>query len=143
MTTPITIRRFTGNAAHLPSDEQHVILAMADAFGVPATLLAAIRLAENGREARAFGILSIPDCDTYGAQCRACAETIKNNLGRFTNATKASPWSADGTLSDAYLAFLQSRYAPMGAANDPGNLNSSWLTNVTRVYRTSGVEVLR
>lgn len=36
------------------------------------------------------------------------------------------------------LAQIQAKYAPLGAANDPGNLNSNWLTNTTILYGELG-----
>ncbi len=36
------------------------------------------------------------------------------------------------------LAQIQAKYAPLGAANDPGNLNSNWLTNTTILYAELG-----
>lgn len=31
-----------------------------------------------------------------------------------------------------FIEFLGSRYAPIGATNDPNNLNKNWITNVKR-----------
>ena len=36
------------------------------------------------------------------------------------------------------LAQIQAKYAPLGAANDPGNLNSNWLTNTRILYAELG-----
>lgn len=36
------------------------------------------------------------------------------------------------------LAQIQAKYAPLGAANDPGGLNSNWLTNTTLLYGELG-----
>lgn len=36
------------------------------------------------------------------------------------------------------LAQIQARYAPLGVANDPSNLNSNWLHNTTAVYAELG-----
>lgn len=134
----MTWPRFEGAASALPHEEQLVIVATADGWHVPPTLLAAIRLAENGGPGREFGILD-RGTHTYGEQCRLCAETIANNLTRYTNATKLSPWGPDGTLTEGFLAFLQVRYAPLAAPNDPENLNSNWYRNVSRLYRGSTV----
>jgi len=38
----------------------------------------------------------------------------------------------------ATLAQIQAKYAPLGAANDPGGLNSNWLTNTTLLYGELG-----
>lgn len=41
----------------------------------------------------------------------------------------------DGLLT---LAQIQGRYAPLGVANDPTNLNSNWLRNTTLLYGELG-----
>lgn len=82
----------------------------------------AIYKAEGGDKAQyPYGIRSVK-CSTK-AECRKIAEnTVRNNIKRYreyghkTHAT--------------YLEFLASRYAPIGASNDPKNLNSNWLRNV-------------
>lgn len=33
-----------------------------------------------------------------------------------------------------FIAFLGRTYAPIGAKNDPSNLNSNWVKNVTKIY---------
>lgn len=45
-----------------------------------------------------------------------------------------------GYLDDGLvtLAQIQSRYAPLGVSNDPGNLNSNWLRNTTVLYAELG-----
>lgn len=80
----------------------------------------AIYLAEGGKAAKKpFGILSVP-CDGY-TDCRKIAyNTVRNNWYR---------WEAKGRPGE-YLAFLASKYAPVGVSNDPTNLNQNWLRNV-------------
>ncbi len=45
-----------------------------------------------------------------------------------------------GYLDDGLvtLAQIQQRYCPVGAANDPTNLNSNWLRNTTQLYGELG-----
>lgn len=45
-----------------------------------------------------------------------------------------------GYLDDGLdtLAEIQRRYAPVGTANDPANLNSNWLRNTTALYAELG-----
>lgn len=45
-----------------------------------------------------------------------------------------------GYLEDGLvtLAQIQQRYAPLGVANDPTNLNSNWLRNTTALYAELG-----
>ena len=83
----------------------------------------AIYLAEGGEKAKKpFGILSVP-CNGYDECRKICLNTIRNNRARFLK---------QDVYSD-YLEFLASRYAPVGAGNDPKNLNINWLKNVRSI----------
>ena len=130
--------KFTGEASGLPEHEQAVILRTAAEVGVPATFLAAIRIAENGRAGREFGVLS-EAADTYEAQARVAALSIRNNQYRYVLRFKEWPTDAQGGLSEAFTKFMAQRWAPVGAGNDPGNLNAHWPRNVFRAYQNSGV----
>jgi hypothetical protein len=58
---------------------------------------------------------------TSATNCRNVAErTVKNAYRK---------WHKAGNPGD-FLAFLADQYAPIGAENDPKNLNSNWLRNV-------------
>lgn len=48
---------------------------------------------------------------------QACINTIRH---------ARRDWNGKGD----FLSFLASRYAPLGVANDPTNLNANWLKNV-------------
>lgn len=82
----------------------------------------AIFWAEGGTSAsKPYGIF-LRNCTWNDPElCRSyCLNTIRNNTKRFINQTK----------HDDFLSFLASRYAPVGAENDPNNLNKNWLKNV-------------
>ena len=131
--------RFTGEAGQLPEAEQAAIFRHAADIGVPATFLAAIRIAENGRPGREFGVLS-ESADTYDAQARIAALSIRNNTYRYV--ARFKEWPVDAAtvgLSEAFTKFMAARWAPMGVENDPTNLNANWPRNVWRVYAGSGV----
>ena len=130
--------RFTGEASGLSEAEQVAIFRHAAEVGVPATFLAAIRIAENGRPGREFGVLS-ESADTYDAQARIAALSIRNNQYRYVARFKEWPVDARGGLSEAFTKFMAARWAPMGVENDPTNLNANWPKNVWRVYAGSGV----
>ena len=87
-------------------------------------LATAIKMAENSRS-KPYGVM-LKGCDAkHEAFCKAvCIRTIKNNLRRWENA---------GNPGD-FLSFLQSRYAPLNAKNDPHGLNANWKSNVTYFY---------
>lgn len=38
-----------------------------------------------------------------------------------------------------FISFLQGRYAPIGAENDPTGLNANWTANVTYYYEKGAV----
>ena len=81
----------------------------------------AIYWAEGGLKTKyPYGIVSI---NTHG-DCKyarkICYNTVKNNKVRFKNQTKYKD----------YIEFLASRYCPIGAENDPNNLNQYWVKNV-------------
>ena len=88
------------------------------------SLANAIFQAEGGFKAvKPFGILSVP-CDGY-TECRQiCLNTIRNNYSR---------WQKAGNPGD-FISYLGSRYAPIGASNDPRGLNSNWVRNVKAIY---------
>ncbi len=130
--------KFTGEAGGLPEHEQDVILRTAAEIGVPAAFLAAIRIAENGGPGREFGVLS-EAADTYEAQARIAALSIRNNTYRYVLRFKEWPVDAQGGLSEAFTKFMAARWAPVGADNDPDDLNAHWPKNVWRVYSGSGV----
>jgi hypothetical protein len=81
----------------------------------------AIYHAEGGKNTNfPYGIKSVR-CDS-DRECRAiCINTIRNNVRRFKQ---------DNRGFSSYLEFLANRYAPVGVANDPTNLNRNWLRNV-------------
>jgi hypothetical protein len=133
------VAKLTGLATQLPEHEQTVILTMAADVGVPAAFLAAIRLAENGRPGREFGVLS-EAADTYEAQCRIAALSIRNNTYRFVE--KFDRWPIDaatGQLGRSFVDYMASRWAPRGVENDPNDLNAHWPKNVWKYFSESGV----
>ena len=97
---------FAGGDSHFYSDDQ-----IADA----------IYIAEGGaKTAHPYGILK-----TYKATTsrQACINTIRH---------ARRDWNGSGD----FIAFLGSRYAPVGAANDPTNLNKNWIKNVRDILWT-------
>lgn len=120
--------------ARLPESEQDVIRRIAAEIGVQPQFLAAIRVAEGGGPGREFGVLS-QEAPTYEEQCRVCARSIRNNLFRYvTRHDGAFPVNRDDRYSPGFIAFMAARWAPVGVANDPSNLNAHWVANVTAAY---------
>jgi hypothetical protein len=90
----------------------------------------AIYKAEGGKKAKKpFGILSV-ECSGYDECRQICYNTVRNNRKRYADYGHKQ--------YDTYLEFLSSRYAPVGASNDPSNLNKNWLKNVRYFLKTGG-----
>jgi len=92
------------------------------------SILFAIRKAENGGHGKEFGVISNPRAigrkdepwtKTLDRQAGWAAATIVKNRVRWKNAGEKVE----------YLRFLASRYAPIGAENDPTGLNNNWYSN--------------
>lgn len=83
-------------------------------------IVQSIFYAEGGYKTKyLFGIKSVK-CNSYQECRRVCENTVINNIPR---------WHRSGA-SQSFLEFLSSRYAPIGAPDDPTNLNQNWLKNV-------------
>lgn len=82
-----------------------------------------IYIAEGGDKARVpFGILTVKVKDKADAR-KICINTITKNYQRWANNNKP----------DDFIIFLGSKYAPIGAKNDPKGLNKSWVYNLKRI----------
>jgi hypothetical protein len=82
-------------------------------------LATAIYYAEGGTAtAHPYGILAHYKTTTPR---QACINTIKHAL---------RDWNGQGD----FIAFLGSRYCPVGAKNDPTGLNKNWVKNVKKLY---------
>ena len=98
------------------------ILAFAEQEWTDEEICEAIFWSEGGYDTRyPYGIKSVSCKGIKGCKI-VCLRTIRSNRKRY----------ADYGHKDygSYLEFLASRYAPIGASNDPTNLNKNWLTNV-------------
>lgn len=85
----------------------------------------AIYIAEGGAKAKKpYGVLSVP-CNSEAECRRITMNTIRNNKRRFKEYGHKTHRS--------FLEFFASRWAPIGAENDPHNLNKNWLPNVRKI----------
>lgn len=82
-------------------------------------LATAIYYAEGGaKTSHPYGILAKYKTTTPR---QACVNTIRHALRDFQGGD--------------FIAFLGSRYCPVGASNDPTGLNVNWVKNVKALYR--------
>lgn len=125
--------RSGGPAADRPIDDERVQIRSAAArAAVDPRFLEALRRAENGGPGREFGVLSVP-APTYEDQARVAAETIRKNAERFERAG-GTAIDAAGRYTEEFIRFFSSRYAPIGAANDPTRLNRHHAQHLIRLY---------
>lgn len=114
--------------------EEPLLRQWAEVFSIDPRFLAALRVTENGGPGRELGILSVP-APTVGDQYEIAARTISNNLGRYEDATGKSPIGNGGVYTDDFIRWFSSIFAPIGASNDPTNLNANHARNLLDSYR--------
>lgn len=125
------------------SDEWALIRSAALAHGIDPYFVAAIRKAENGGPGREFGVLSVK-APTYRDQLEECCTTIRRRMAEH-QPTISMRIMTNGhgriCLPDAWIAWFGSRWAPVGAPNDPHRLNENWAHNVMILYH-QGMDTL-
>ena len=128
------------------SAELPQILKHAKIVDIEPELLMAIRLAENGRDSLAYGILPqgklkekyenergyyyeekfYPYTDTKEKQLKWATQTVRYYYEIFEKNPKDHK---------DFISYLASRYAPIGVKNDPNGLNHNWQNNVRFFYK--------
>ena len=136
-------------------DDSLLIATVSAYYGIDGALLQAIVDAEGGREAFIRAIqCSKPEVNTFEVALAVGAKTVRNALGMYPGNpfgikfhTAPDPWTGEGgsrryCYSSDFVARLGSHWAPIGAANDPRNLNLNWVPNVLAAYRKhAGVQI--
>jgi len=115
-----------------PMNEVIEIAEAAQKHGVPAAALCALRIAENGRPGREFGVLSVKAA-SYEEQVDVAAQSFKNSEARYSKATGKSA-RKDGRYTTDFLTFFSARWAPIDADNDPQGLNLNHARNLIAAY---------
>ena len=106
------------------------VLFAAKHWRVPASLLFAIIQAEGGSAAFLTAIqCSVPTCGSFESALDIGCRTIVHAMGDYIQ--------SEGHLRQNFLNLLASRWAPIGAENDPTNLNANWKHNVAQGWRAS------
>lgn len=127
----------------IPVEEAIRISTVARKHGIDPRLLLALRETENGRAGREFGVLGLgADADTWQEQAEVAARTIRHTISRFARALTLEWWDeTGGRYSVAFLGYFShggpgyDGYAPLGAGNDPTNLNANHFRNLTTHYQ--------
>ena len=98
-------------------------------------LLDAIYISEGGSKAKVpYGLVNSSWCMDEPGWCRYYAgEVIRVHHKRWMNNHIDL---SDNILDPKFLHYLASKYAPIGANNDPRNLNNHWEKNVKYYLET-------
>lgn len=90
-------------------------------------MVEAIKHAENdpGRH----GVLSVKTKNPEAV----VKESVENNILRWTSGKNPAPWIKERPAK--FVDFMQRRWAPIGAENDPKNKNQNWAPNVRYFLR--------
>ncbi len=92
-----------------------------------------VRLCEQGRKGREFGVLAQGAIDT---DLRTQAEWTMSTLIKDTKRWHTDTLANGKKKSDypGFIFYFADKWAPSGADNDPNNLNKYWLPNVQKFY---------
>lgn len=91
-------------------------------MGARQLIAQAVKYAENNP--RNHGVLSVKTANPSAT----VQESVDNNLMRWANGDYPAPWVKEKPKK--FVDFMQKRWAPIGAENDPNNLNQNWAPNV-------------
>lgn len=100
-------------------------------FGVDAFYVAAIRVAENGRPGREFGVLS-ESAPSYDAQLRATCVSVRNETLRY--GPNGFEYNGRFCYQRKFVDVFAKRWAPPLVVNDPHNLNANWPDDCWEAY---------
>jgi hypothetical protein len=123
--------------------EYNVILNAAKRNGIQETdhdklaMLFAIRKTENGKHGKQFGVLHPR---AYAKPGETHEQSLDRQAGWASSILnkRDAEWNAMSPNQQGQFKgfhhYLQSKYAPHGASNDPRGLNKNWLNNFTTHY---------
>ena len=148
---PAIVSHLTG---YIPPEEDALLATAAMQHNVDVNFLRALRLAENGPEVtspngsytRGMGIVDFtdfPSARSFEGQVKIAAQTLENTLARYRNHIGDDPIDDRGHYTTDFIRYFSwggpgyVGYAPIGAANDPGNLNANHFNNLRSWYAQS------
>jgi hypothetical protein len=99
----------------------------------PYAFMLAVRMCEQGRKGREFGVMAQGAIDTdLETQAEWTMSTLVKDTKRWHTDTLAN-----GKKKSDYAGFIfyfGDKWCPIGAENDPNNLNQHWLPNFQKFY---------
>lgn len=97
-------------------------------WGLPPALLQAVVDAEGGLPALVKAVqCSIPDIVDIGPALDITCRSLVHRLADFL--------LDERDLRVEFLNYFGTKWAPVGVANDPQNLNANWARNANAIYR--------
>ena len=117
-----------GPEAYQPFESRRQFFMAEEAFmeAVP-TMVDAIKQAENNPQNH--GVLSV-DTDN---PTRVIQDSLINNYARWSAGLTPAPWIDERPRK--FIDFMHTRWAPVGAENDPEGLNRHWANNVRKILK--------
>lgn len=103
--------------------------------------LVALRKTESGPPGNEWGVMSIPSADTFEEELDIAARSIRNHVERCRVRGVRVHDPVTGLFSDAFLEDFSAKWAPLGAANDPRDLNRNHARNLVRLYELVAAKV--
>lgn len=99
----------------------------------PYAFMLAVRMCEQGRKGREFGVLAQGAIDT---DLRTQAEWTMSTLIKDTKRWHTDTLANGKKKSDypGFIFYFGDKWCPIGADNDPNNLNKYWLPNFQKFY---------
>lgn len=118
---------------NIAKEEYENIVTQAIDKGIDPDFVLALRRTENGANGKVFGVM-LDGIDTPELQLQMAIKLMGRYQGRFAREYPNRPIFVQGKYSPAFLAYFSNTYAPLGASNDPTNLNSNHLKNLVTLY---------
>lgn len=98
----------------------------------PYAFMLAVRMAEQGRKGREFGVMAQGAIDTdLETQAEWTMSTLIKDTKRWHTDTLAKGKKED---YPSFVFYFADKWCPIGADNDPNNLNKYWLPNFQKFY---------
>ncbi|MEN6455801.1 MAG: hypothetical protein ABFD10_16245 [Prolixibacteraceae bacterium] len=99
----------------------------------PYAFMLAVRMTEQGRAGREFGVMAQGAIDT---DLETQAEWTMSTLVKDTKRWYADTLANGKKKSDyaGFIFYFGDKWCPIGADNDPNNLNQYWIPNFQKYY---------